>query len=71
LLDVLKARRLNLLPTVPLLLLLLLLLPLLLLLMLLFQVGPSCIVGEDCVVGDKTSVKRSVIGNNCRCDMAC
>lgn len=30
------------------------------------QVGPSCIMGEDCVVGDKTSVKRSVIGSNCR-----
>lgn len=29
-------------------------------------VGPSCIMGEDCVVGDKTSVKRSVIGSNCR-----
>jgi hypothetical protein len=31
------------------------------------QVGPSCIMGEECVVGDKTSVKRSVIGSNCRC----
>ncbi|KAI8463923.1 MAG: eukaryotic translation initiation factor 2B gamma [Monoraphidium minutum] len=29
-------------------------------------VGPACIVGEQSVLGDKTSVKRSVIGANCK-----
>lgn len=48
----------------PCLLCLLLLVPLL---CCLNQVGPSCIMGDDCVVGDKTSVKRSVIGSDCRC----
>lgn len=31
------------------------------------QVGPCCVLGEDCVIGDKSSVKRSVIGHGCRC----
>lgn len=30
------------------------------------QVGPWCIVGEDCVIGDKSSVKRTVMGRNCK-----
>jgi translation initiation factor eIF-2B subunit gamma len=29
-------------------------------------VGPACIVGERVVIGDKSSIKRSVIGPNTR-----
>lgn len=26
----------------------------------------ACIVGENCVLGDKSSIKRSVLGHNCK-----
>lgn len=31
-----------------------------------FQVGPQCMLGEGSQMGDKSSVKRSVIGRHCR-----
>lgn len=30
------------------------------------QVGPHCMLGEGSQMGDKCSVKRSVIGRHCR-----
>lgn len=30
------------------------------------QIGNDCIVGENPVIGEKVSIKRSVIGNNCQ-----
>ena len=34
-------------------------------------VAAGCIVGEGSSVGDKSSVKRSVIGEHCKCDHHC
>lgn len=31
-----------------------------------FQIGPQCMLGEGSQMGDKCSVKRSVIGRHCR-----
>lgn len=31
-----------------------------------FKVGPHCMLGEASIMGDKCSVKRSVIGRHCR-----
>lgn len=31
-----------------------------------FQIGPQCMLGEGLQMGDKCSVKRSVIGRHCR-----
>ncbi len=29
-------------------------------------IAASCVLGEGCVLGDKSSIKRSVLGNNCK-----
>jgi serine acetyltransferase len=30
------------------------------------QVGGDCFLGEQCVIGERTSIKRSLVGANCR-----
>ncbi len=31
-----------------------------------FTIAAACILGENCALGDKTSIKRSVLGSNCK-----
>ena len=34
-------------------------------------IASGCAIGEHTVVGDKSSVKRSVVGASCRCSTSC